>query len=261
MKQSVNSDPDQRSLLRRRDFLALGSAGLLAPFFKNVAWAESLAAAETVLPMPVGYIDGSEELRDLHRLPRKLLRPALAAQQELEESASGPSPVVIPAASLFQGDTNLPGKPLHIHVHGLYPPMALDRKLRRQLPLAADLEAIFPSPDPAAHPEPLRFYVWGLRQRPGWNPSPPTQFVFPLDWNALPQFVLRVVLADGTPVSLRTRFTVDNESGRPRLRRGVYLFGLTPGAWTRQTKLAEFARVAPLDLFSVLVSMETEPEA
>jgi hypothetical protein len=138
--------------------------------------------------------------------------------------------------------------------------MALDRKLRRQLPRAVDLEAIFPSPDPAVSPEPLRFYVWGLRQRPGWNPSPPTQFVFPLDWNVMPQFVMRVVLADGTPVSLRTRFTVDNESGRPRLRRGVYLFGLTPGGWSRETKLAEFARVEPLDLFSVLVSMGTEPE-
>jgi hypothetical protein len=259
MNESVNSDPDPGSLLRRRDFLALGSAGLLAPFFKNLAWAESLSMAEAVLPMPVGYLEGSESLRNLHRLPRKVLRPALAVQQE-EKAMGESSPVVVPAAGLFQGDTNLPGQPLHIHVHGLYPPMALESKLRRQLPLTVDLEAIFPSPDPA-FPEPLRFYVWGLRRKQGWNPSPPTQFVFPLDWNALPQFVMRVVLADGTPVSLRTRFTLDNESGRPRLRRGVYLFGLTPGAWSRETKLAEFARFAPIDLFSVLVSMETEPEA
>jgi hypothetical protein len=258
MNETASSD--RGTLLRRRDFLALGSAGLLVPFFKDFAWAEGLATAEAVLPMPVGYLEGSESLRNLHRLPRKLLRPALAVQQE-EKTAGEPSPVIIPAASLFQGDTSLPGQPLRVHVHGLYPPMALDRKLRRQLPRAVDLEAIFPSPDPAVSREPLRFYVWGLRQRPGWNPSPPTQFVFPLDWNALPQFVMRVVLADGTPVSLRTKFTVDNEAGQPRLRRGVYLFGLTPGAWDRETKLAEFTRVAPLDLFSVLVSMNPEPEA
>ena len=137
--------------------------------------------------MSVGYIDGSEEYRNLKWLPRKIRRPMLKAEGEEAEE----SPVIVPAASLFQADTSLPGQPLRIRVHGLYPPIALDRKRRREVPLAIDLEAIFPSPDPA-DPAPLRFFVWSLRQKPGWNPSPPVSFRFPVDWQTLPQFVLRV---------------------------------------------------------------------
>ena len=47
---------------------------------------------------------------------------------------------------------------------------------------------------------------------------------------------------------------------RPRLRRGVYVFGLNPGVWNWNTRLADFARVAPAEMFSVLVSIEAEPE-
>ena len=189
-----NSESDPPSLLRRRDFLALGSAGLLMPLFGNLAWAEPLAAAAAaaVQPMSVGYIDGSEEYRNLKWLPRKIRRPMVKAEGEETEEA----PVIVPAASLFQADTSLPGQPLRIRVHGLYPPIALDRKRRREVPLAIDLEAIFPSPDPAS-PTPLRFFVWSLRQKPGWNPSPPVSFRFPLDWQVLPQFVLRVRGAGG----------------------------------------------------------------
>src|SRR3982751_1563764 len=209
------------TLLRRRDFLTLGSAGLLAPLFGNLAWAEPLAAAAErsiqTVPMSVGYIDGSEEYRSFKRLPRKIRRPLL--QKEGDEEGS---PVVIPAESIFQGDTSLPGRPLRIHVHGLYPPVALEAEHRREVPLAVDLEAIFPSPDPT-FPAPLRFYVSGLRQKYGWDPSPPTSFRFPLEWQVLPQLILRVWRGDGSHHVMRTRFTLDNEAGGPKLRRGVYL--------------------------------------
>jgi hypothetical protein len=251
------SETEPPPRLRRRDFLTLGSAGLLMPLFGNLAWAESLpAAAEaSVQPMSVGYIDGSETFLNLKRLPRKVRRPATA-----EEGEEADSPVIVPAASLFQADTSLPGRPLRIRVHGLYPPIALDRRRRREMPLAVDLEAIFPSPDPA-FPAPLRFFVWSLRQRPGWNPSPPTSFRFPLDWQVLPQFVLRVRGVDGVSRVLRTKFTLDNEAGRPKLRRGVYVFGLGPTSWRRETRLSDFARVAPAEMFSVMVSMDPEGEA
>jgi hypothetical protein len=241
--------------LHRRQFLAFGSAGLLAPFFKDLAWAESLATEAVVRPMSVAYIEGSEAFRDLRRLPRKIRRPGL-----VEETAAGPSPALVPAASLFQGDTSLPGRPLRIRIDGLYPPLALERKRWRELPLAADLDVLFPSPDPA-NANPLRFQAWSFRQRPGWNPSPPVSFRFPLDWQALPQFVLRVRYGPGVPpIVMRTKFTVDNESGRPRLRRGVYLLGLMPGAWDWEVKLAELARKTPAELFSILVSMDPEGE-
>ena len=256
MNSSDRSESDPPSLLRRRDFLTLGSAGLLAPFFGNLAWAESLASPATqTMPMSVGYIEGSEEYRNFKRLPRKVRRPTL---QDMSEEAEA-SPVIVPAHALFQADTSLPGRPLRIHVHGLYPPIALEPKRRREVPLAIDLEAIFPSEDPAV-PGPFRFYAWGLRQKLGWDPSPPVTFRFPLDWQVLPQFVLKVREADGTSRVLRTRFTLDDD-GRPKLRRGVYLFGLGAGAWNREARLKDFARFAPPDMFSVLVSMDPEPEA
>lgn len=255
------SSPDKAAsdppiLLRRRDFLTLGSAGLLSPLFGNLAWAESLAPVAQAIPMSVGYIEGSEAYRNFKRLPRKVRRPTL---QDMNEEAEA-SPVIVPAQDLFQADTSMPGRPLRIHVHGLYPPVALEFKRRREVPRAIDLEAVFPSEEPAV-PGPFRFYVWGLRQTLGWNPSPPVIFRFPLDWQVLPQFVLRVREADGTSRVLRTRFTLDNESGRPKLRRGVYLFGLGAGAWNREARLTDFAKIAPPEMFSVMVSMDPEPEA
>jgi hypothetical protein len=259
MKISDNAAAEPPSLLRRRDFLALGSAGLLMPLFSNLAWAEPLAAAAAAgvatLPMSVGYIDGSEELHDLKRLPRAIQRPA--AVVEREEAAA--SPVIVPATSLFQADTSMPGLPLRIRVHGLYPPVAaVERKRQRDVPPSIDLEAIFPSSDPA-FPSPLPFYVWSLRQRPGWNPSPPTSFRFPLEWQLLPQFVLRVREANGVSKVLQTKFTLDNEPGRPKLRRGLYVFGLDPRTWQQEVAVSDLAKRPPAEMFSVLVSMESEP--
>src|SRR4051812_49936106 len=216
MKRLAKSESDSSStLLRRRDVLTLGAAGLLTPLIGNLTWVAPLAAAEIpVQPMSVGYIDGSEEYRSFKRLPRKIRRPLLQKDGDEEEG----SPVVIPAESLFQADTSLPGRPLRIHVHGLYPPVALEAERRREVPQAIDLEAIFPSPDPA-FPAPLRYFAWSLRQKPGWDPSPPVIFRFPLDWQVLPQFVLRVRGVDGVTRVLRTKLTLDNEPGRPKLRR------------------------------------------
>src|SRR3954452_5053188 len=248
MKRQPKSESEGSSLLRRRDVLTFGAAGLLAPLFNNLAWAEPLAAASErsaqTVPISVGYIDGSEEYRSFKRLPRKMRRPLLQKEGDEEET----SPVVIPAESLFQADTSLPGRPLRIHVHGLYPPVALEVERRREVPLAVDLEAVFPSPDPA-FPTPLRFYVWGLRQKYGWDPSPPTSFRFPLEWQVLPQPILRVWRTAGTHHVMRPRFTLDNEPGRPKLRRGVYLLGLTPVAWAPAARGSGSARGAPPGVF------------
>lgn len=251
--------PLNRPLLHRRQFLALGSAGLLAPFFTDFAWAEPLAAEALVRPMSIGYIEESETFRSLRRLPRKIRRPLVAVDGEVEEAEA--SPVIVPAASLFQGDTSLPGRPLRIHVHGLYPSATLKLERPEDLPQALDLEVLFPSPDPA-FPQPLRFFAWSIRKKPAWSPSPPVSFRFPLEWEAQPQFVLRVRTAAGESLVLRTKFTVDAESGRPRLRRGAYLFGFTPGAWDRGgVKVSDLARRIPAERVSLLVTMDPEPEA
>src|SRR5262249_46254731 len=127
-------------------------------------------------------------------------------------------------------------------------------------PLAVDLDAIFPSPNPALVPQPLRYEAWSFRRQP-WDLSAPVSFRFPVDWQVLPEIVLKVRNAAGTTPELRTQFTLDDEPGKPRLLRGLYLLGLTPGAWRSGTSLNDLASGAPAELFSILVSFDSEGEA
>lgn len=242
------------SFLRRRDFLALGSAGLLSLCFSDFVWAQTLQAGGAVArPLPVGFLEGSEQLKVLRRLPLRIRRPRIPSQ-----TAEAAPLRIVPAEQLPMGDTSLMGRPLRLTIHGLYPPAALGPKQQARLPLAMDLDVLFPSPDPA-FPEPVRFFAWSFRRRPGWNPSPPVSFVFPLDWEVLPELELRVVPAGGgPPMSFRTRFTVDYEPGIPRLQRGAYVLGTTPGVWRDGLSLAALARTAPAELASVLLSVEPE---
>src|SRR6185295_19505569 len=75
------------------------------------------------------------------------------------------------------GDGELYGRALKIAIRGLYPPGAFEAKRREFLPLAADLEVIFPSFDPI-DATPNRFQAWSFRRAGGWNPSPPIRFSF-----------------------------------------------------------------------------------
>lgn len=259
MNSTDQSEPDQPSRLRRRDFLVLGSVGLMMPVVGDLAWAQPLAemAGAEVRPMPVGYIAESETFRSLRRLPRKVRRPLAGSGDKVGDA----SPVIIPAASLYQGDTNLPGRPLRIHIHGLYPETTLKLERPERIPQAVDLEVLFPSPDPYS-PRPLRFYAWSFRKRPVWSPSPPVSFRFPLEWDVQPEMVLRIRTAEGLPLVLRTKLTVDAEAGRPRLRRGAYLLGFNPGIWDHgEVKVTDLARRTPAEMVSILVSMDPEPEA
>ena len=244
-----------RPLLRRRDFLALGSAGLASLCLTDLAWAQSVPG--TTLPLPVAYLEGSGRIRNLKRLNRAVRRPGLVMT---EEKASPQEPLeVISAARLPMGDTSLVGQPLRLRVHGLYPPAAVTPKRRRELPVAIDLDVIFPPPLDAVIPEPLPFHAWSFRRRPGWNPSPPVSFVFPLDWYVYPEISMKVRYAGGESLTMSTRFTLDQETGLPRLHRGVYLLGLLPGAWEIEGDLSKLGGSAPAELFSVLFSVESEP--
>jgi hypothetical protein len=239
--------------LRRREFLALGSAGVASLCFGDLAWAQDSVSAEaTARPLPVGYLEGSETLPKLRRLPLQVRRPRAAV-------AEAAAIRIVPADALPMGNTDLIGRPLRMTIHGLYPPGVLLAKGRRELPLAVDLDVLFPSPDPM-FPAPLRFFAWSFRRRPGWNPSPPVSFVFPLDWHALPEFTLRVVPASGPARRFHTRFTFDEETGRPRLLRGAYLLGTAPNAWMTEVALSQLGPNTPASLASILLSMEPEGE-
>lgn len=238
--------------LRRRDFLVLGSAGVATLCFGSIAQAQSLVPGEmAVQPLPMGFIGGSEEARSLRKLPARIRRPRMLAEE-------GPDYVVTPAESLPMGDTNLIGNPLRLTVHGLYPPGGISPKRWSELPLAIDLDVLFPSPD-SMFPDPIRFFAWSFRRRPGWNPSPPVSFVFPLDWQALPELAMRVVPAGRGPDRIfRTRFTFDDENGQPRLMRGAYVLGTSPRVWRSNVALRALGPETPASYVSVLFSVESE---
>ena len=248
------SDASQKPLLRRREFLAFGSALAISSWIPE--WAAAAPAAVT-RPMSVGFVEGMEnQAFDVKRLPGRILFPGSPKNQ----ADGGGGLRIVPADRLWMGDTSLMGKPLRMRIHGLYPPVAKLVERRRQLPAAVDLEVLFPSEDPL-FPEPLRFQAWSFRQQHGWSPSPPVSFRFPLDWQVLPELVLTVRPADGRPATtFTTRFTLDDEPGRPRLQRGIYLLGLSADAWKSSRSLPELGRAASASTFSVLIGIESDPE-
>lgn len=244
-----------REGVHRRDFLLLGSAGLAALCFGGAVQAQSLVTVEVApRPMPVGFVAGSEVASSLRKLPARIRRPRMAAEVDTVVSQY----VVVPAESLPLGDTNLIGSPLRLTIHGLYPPGGISPKNWAELPLAIDLDVLFPSPDPM-FPEPIRFFAWSFRRQPGWNPSPPVSFVFPLDWEAMPELSMRVVSAGGEVRTFRTRFTFDDEAGQPRLMRGAYVLGTSPKVWRSNVALRALGPETPASFVSVLLSMEPEP--
>jgi hypothetical protein len=251
----LRARPERKdSGLRRRDFLAFGSTLALTPWFSDLAFAQSLLTNPAIRPLPVSFLEGSGGVPDLRNLGAWMRQPRIARGASWED---GEALRVVPAAELFQGDTELIGRPLRLRIDGLYPPAALVRQRRKELPVAIDLDVLFPSPDPAISLEPIRFQAWSFRRRPGWNPSPPIRFTFPLDWQALPEIEMRIVPAGGLPpISLRTRFTFDDEPGLPRLQRGLYLLGTAPDGLRSPVSLQAIARAAPVELVSVMMSIE-----
>ncbi len=239
----------------RREFLIFSSMGAASLCLGQSAWAQQVPDAKTLVwPLPLGYLEGSAALPDLRAMPIQIRRPRAA----LAEAVGSPIEIV-PADSLsLMGDTNLIGNPLRLTIHGLYPPGGISPKQWAELPLAIDLDVLFPSPDPA-FPEPIRFFAWSFRRQPGWNPSPPVSFVFPLDWNALPELSMRVVAAGGEVRTFRTKFTFDDETGQPRLMRGAYALGTSPKAWRSNVALRALGPDTPASFVSVLLSMEPEP--
>ncbi|MBV8200309.1 MAG: hypothetical protein JOZ15_06765, partial [Acidobacteria bacterium] len=52
--------------------------------------------------------------------------------------------------------------------------------------------------------------------------------------------------------------TLGSDSGRPRLLKGIYLLGLTPGAWDEEIDLPDDPAQVPPELLSVLMTIEPE---
>ncbi len=248
MSSNTPSGTERSADWNRREFLAFSTVGVLAATLPDFAWADGKAA-----PLSVGYIEGSETLRNLKRLPRAVRRPGLEGDAETGLR-------VVPADSLWAGDGNLYGRPLRIAIRGLYPPSTIDAKQRDLLPLTADLDVVFPSFDPIDD-RPNRFAAWSFRRHGGWNPSPPVRFQFEQAEETRLDLRLAVKEATGKATSFETRFTIDAEAGMPRLRRGLYLLGLSVGTWASGASLAALAGPrGAVRYASILMAVELAPE-
>jgi hypothetical protein len=230
----------------RRRMLALGALVAAAPLLPRAALAETLerrlAAATAPLPLgraPVGYVDGSDTLRSLHRLggPAAVSTPGRLR--------------VVAADSLRRGDASLAGQLLQIRVHGLYPAAAAGSP-----PQAAQLDVLVAMPDSAP---PLRrslpFHAWSFSASPA-NASPPVAFVLPVDRRRLPELRWTGVDHRGEPFACQTRFALDDSPGLPRLRRGLYLLALRADAWSAPADLARAVAADPAGRASILIEID-----
>ena len=213
--------------LHRREFLYLGSVLALTPWLGGVADAAPLAG---VKPLSVGFFDGSDLWPSVDPLPWQR-RPA-----------EGPEWFpVSPAAALPMGNPSLLYRSLLVTVHGLYPSRA------QSCPEidAAELEVLFPSLDPNV-PGPFPFLAWAFKRKPGWNAGQRLAFPVPVEGDGLLRLALVVrwpgAVSKGGTAPRVERFeanlTVGRDAGEPKLVRGIYLLGLSPGSWDSPKALA-----------------------
>jgi len=265
--------------LRRRDFLALGSAAALtpmvAPWFARPAGATTLAGpltgpadaeaaaegrrgvppAAQPRPLSVGYLEGSELLANLRKLQPDL--QVLTVERRGSTFTAGRH--ILPSHSYPAGDPSLVGGAVRMTVHDLYPRRLPDGAAAARWPVAIDLDVMVPLLDPPAGSTAL-FHAWSYRRLPAEDRSARVSFVLWPDWYSDLGLAMRVVPpgAGSEPLLLQTRFTLGNDQGRPRLLKGIYLLGIEPGAWEDDAELPDDPAQVPTEQLSVLVTIEPE---
>ena len=258
----LDDEPSGSFRVRRRDLLMWGGAAALYPAFARAARAQAVdeeAAAVPLVqqPMSVGFVEGSDSWRNFKKVTTATLNRGVRSVEGEAFAAN-----VLPATSLISGDQQLANEVVRVHVHGLYPvPNPLTVK-------SAYFTVFFPSDNPARHAGLLPFIAWGYKSRPAPDVPAPVKFLAPLGATGELDMQLEVhpgrrsrrELTDGPLPSglFTTSFTVDWFEGRPRLQRGLYLLGLTPGTWESQRALpmSRTGRARPLELLSLMVSFE-----
>ncbi|HLX10769.1 MAG TPA: hypothetical protein VKY89_23170 [Thermoanaerobaculia bacterium] len=267
-----------RGPLRRRDFLALGSLAALTPvvaplFAPRAAAGATLDAAAPAaaaaagtqadaaiqrLPLSVGYLEGSELLENLRKLPPDLT--VLTVRRRGGTFTTGRH--LLPSHSMPAGDPALVGGAVRMTVHDLYPRLLPDGPAAEQWPQAIDLDVMVPLLEPPAGST-ARFAAWSYRRLPGRLPSEDrsarVSFVLWPDWYSDLSLVLRVVPPAGSPTRLlQASFTLGADKGRPRLLKGIYLLGLDRGTWDEAADLPDDPAEVPPERLSVLVTIEPE---
>jgi len=211
------------------------------------------AAIET-LPLSLGYLEGSELLSNLRKLDPDLR--VLTVERRGNTFTAGRR--MLPSHSFPSGDPALVGGALRATVHDLYPRLLPDGPARDQWPQALDLDVFVPLLDPPAGT--ARFAAWSYRRLPAEDRSARVSFLLWPDFYSDVVLRLRVVPggAGAQPRRLEARFTLANDHGRPRLLKGVYLLGVNPGAWDEPFELPDDPAQVPVELLSVLMTVEPE---
>ncbi len=251
---SATTEP-QRGLNRRQVVVgaAMGTTLAVAGPVGRVLAAPRLGAAAPAL-LSLAFLTGSDEIED----PKGMANAIFGIGPTPPGGDAPEFPFrVVAADSLIGGDTELVNKGLSVSVLGLFPRRIWSASERAELPIAIDLDLLFPPSDPLS-PKKSRFAAWSFRRARGWNPSPPVRCFFPLEWEDLPEFELAVQWPRTTKAErLAARFTFDDEPGRPRLLRGLYLAALTGGAFTGiDAPLTDYLDAASARWGSVLVVVD-----
>ena len=252
----------------RRRFLQVGTAAGLALTLAPPARADYLLAGETDLEvLSVGFLEGSDRWEDLGRMPWDPVphpgQPWLPQDRAAERMDRLR---VVPAAARLAPDRSLAGAWVDVKIHGLYPglpPLADPGFGSVSLVHWHDL-----APERWAD-DPCEVVVWGARRVPGPSLGSPVRYFHQL---AVEPGGLELTLEtfgsearSGAPPPTddrgerrrgHARFTVNGESDRPKLRRGVYFLGLEPGAWNRPAGLLRLDDPQAVALCSVVMSVE-----
>jgi len=249
--------------IRRRDFLALGTAAAAAATaaatLPTAAFAERSPLGIDLsrgAAMSVGYIVGSAEWVQAFDLP-------------WESSGADPFDfglAIQPAGSLTVG-SQLAGAEIELTVHGLFPRLPRPRAATWK---SCYLFASVPAPTEMIFgPDTVPFLAWSARADPRPSqaakvrPALPTgvdgalRLGLELRSKSLRSFEIslqpdRAAFPPGT-LQRTTNFTVDDIPGRPKLQEGVYLLALGKGLWDSawEGTLAELRAVDGLDSVAI----------
>jgi hypothetical protein len=240
--------------------------GFLPEAVGSVAQALTLPTS-AARPLSIGYLEGSEEA-SLKRLPWEVQGGRLRGQR------------VVPAASLWSGDTRLSGETVRVRVYGLFP----SNPIGNAEPLESATFAIrYQQQDDPLGPSELDHLAWGVRRWP-FSRGNRLEVWVPIGVNgelelivevatqepatrAATRAAIRVVGAEaagklGAAASTVDRytanFTIDGVNGQPKLQRGIYFLGLGTGAWDQEVELptAKEAAARAGELRSVIIAVD-----
>lgn len=253
----AKSTATDRHMLTRRQVLVIGSLAAARPLLPHTAWADEILYSSVMLraqPMQVGYLQHSESIASLSRLPSTLEALTVATA-----TADNARLRMVPAESIA-GEPSIWEGPVRVGIHGSY--HALDADRHGDLgafPLAADLDVQMTSHDGAENNGPLLFHAWTYRGR-GPNSSPPTSFVLPAHSRLRIEFRLTMHEADGSSRSFQIPFVPGDVKGQPHLRRGLYVLSPSPAIGIPNGGFSGSMRANSRKPFAILISFAPEAE-